>query len=46
MVWVAINATRTNVSCGAHAGGITGLMKIPSSKASFVTVNVFSVSRT
>ena len=24
-MWVAINATRTSVSCGAHAGGITAV---------------------
>ena len=45
-VWVAINAKRKSVSCGAHAGGITGLMKTPSSNANLVDKKVFSVSRT
>ena len=45
-VWVAINAKRSKVSCGAHAGGITGLMKTPSSKAILVERKVYSVSRT
>ena len=45
-VWVAINAKRKRVSCGAHAGGITGLMNTPSSNANLVDKKVFSVSRT
>ena len=46
VVCVAISAKRTNVSCGAHAGGITGLMKTPASKANLVTKKVFFTSRT
>ena len=45
-VWVAINAKRKRVSCGAHAGGITGLINTPSSNANLVDKKVFSVSRT
>lgn len=30
-VWVAISANLTSVSCGAQAGGITGLMNTPAS---------------
>ena len=45
-VWVAMSAKRRSVSCGAHAGGITGLMNTPSSKAILVDKKVFSVSRT
>ena len=30
-VWVAIRAKRTSVSCGAQAGGMTGLMNTPAS---------------
>ena len=35
----------TTVSDGAHAGGTTGLMNTPRSKAIAVTANVFSISR-
>ena len=46
LVCVAMRAKRSKVSCGAHAGGITGLMNTPSSNAILVERNVFSVSRT
>ena len=46
LVCVAIKAKRSKVSCGAQAGGITGLIKTPSSKAIFVDKKVFSASRT
>src|SRR5574344_1284013 len=46
LVCVAMSATRTNVSCGAQAGGITGLINTPASKARAVATKVFSGSRT
>lgn len=46
LVWVAIRAKRTSVSCGAQAGGMTGLMNTPASNASLVTRNVLVSSRT
>ena len=40
-VCVAISEKRMRVSWGAHAGGITELMKTPLSKARLVTMKVF-----
>ena len=45
LVCVAISAYLTSVSCGAHAGGTTGLMNTPLSNARAVMRNVLSASR-
>ena len=44
LVPVTPRSAGTSVSCGAQAGGITGLINTPYSKALAVATNVFSTS--